>query len=118
MAQKDLPSHIQSFVAEFENGIPQGEYDDPRYSYRAALVPRTGNKRATADQIYQIVTPDSETSAEINRVLLKETERDKFRPTTIVSLMKAGGYDLFSLHWHAKLWNIQMGRVCSSGIRR
>jgi hypothetical protein len=104
LGQKDLPQNIRSFIAEFETGMTREEYDDPRFSYRVALVPRTGNKPATADQIYQIVTPGSEMSAQINRVLLKETERRKYRPGTIVSMMKAAGFDRFSFHWHKELW--------------
>ena len=71
--------------------VPQEDHDDPRYSYRVALVPRTGNKPSTADQDYQVVAAGSEMSVEINRVLLKETERTKYRPGTVVTVMKEVG---------------------------
>lgn len=47
-AHKDLPQHIASFIVQFEKALGPDEGDDPRFSYRLALVPRTGNKASTA----------------------------------------------------------------------
>ena len=104
LAHKDLPQHISSFIAEFEHGMSDEEYSDPRFSYRVALVPRAGQKATTADEVYQLVPAGSAAADEINRVLLKETERTKYLPSDIVAKMNAEGYDKFTMHWHNKLW--------------
>ncbi len=109
-ARKDLPQHIGAFIAQFENDMTPEEYDDPRFSYRVALVPRTGNKATTADQVYQLVPSGSEAATEINKVLLKETEKTKYRPGTIVTMMRAEGYDKFNMHRHNKLWQAKDAR--------
>ncbi len=88
LAESDLPEHIKSFVAQFENGLSQEEYDDPRFSYRVAFIRKTSNTKASADKVIQMVPADSDTAAEINQVFLRETEKKKYRPGTIVKQMQ------------------------------
>lgn len=102
--QKELPQHIAAFIVQFERTLSQEEYDDPRFSYRVALVPRTGNRATTADGVFEIVPPGSETAEAIGKVLLKETERTKYRPKSIVQLMRAEGFIKFNIHSHTELW--------------
>ncbi len=105
MAETDLPQHIKSFVVQFETNMSQEEYDDPRFSYRVALVNKLTNNKNTADKVVQIVPPGSDISNELNKVILKATERIKFRPGTIVKQMKAEGYSWFTMHTHTELWH-------------
>jgi hypothetical protein len=41
---------------------------------------------------------------EINKVFLKETEKKKYRPSTIVGQMKAEGFTRFGMQRHTELW--------------
>jgi hypothetical protein len=104
LAEGDLPEHIQSFVAQFENGLSQEEYDDPRFSYRVAFIRKTSNTKAGADKVIQMVPADSETAVTINQVFLRETEKRKYRPGTIVKQMKAEGFTRFGMTQHTDLW--------------
>jgi hypothetical protein len=104
LAEADLPQNIKSFVVQFENGLPQEDYDDPKFSYRIALVNKLNNNKNTADKVYQMVPPGSETSNAMNQLILKATERKKYRPSTIVSQMKAEGFTWFTMHSHTLLW--------------
>lgn len=104
LAESDLPEHIKSFVAQFENGLSQEEYNDPRFSYRVAFIRKTSNTKASADKVIQMVPADSETAAEINQVFLRETEKKKYRPGTIVKQMKAEGFTNFGMQRHVDLW--------------
>lgn len=104
LAEGDLPEHIQSFVAQFENGLSQEEYDDPRFSYRVAFIRKTSNTKAGADRVIQMVAADSETAVAINKVFLRETEKTKYRPGTIVKQMKAEGFTRFGMSRHTDLW--------------
>ena len=105
MAEADLPQNIKSFVVQFETGMSQDEYDDPRFSYRVAIVNKLSNNKNTADKVVQIVPPGSEMSNALNQVILKSTERTKFKPSTIVKQMKAEGYSWFTMHTHTELWH-------------
>jgi hypothetical protein len=104
MAQPDLPQHIRSFVVQFENEMTQAEFDDPRFSYRVAFVRKTSNSKTIADKVIQFVQPGTEAATEINKVFLKETEKTKYRPSTIVKQMKAEGYTKFGMQGHTDLW--------------
>jgi hypothetical protein len=110
LARKDLPQHIRSFAVQFENGMTLEEYDDGRFSYRVAFVKKITSSKSTADQVYEFVASGSDTADEMNKAFLKETERVKFKPGTIVSLMKAEGYKKFSVHWHTELWKKKQAR--------
>jgi hypothetical protein len=104
LAQPDLPRHIRSFVVQFESEMTQAEYDDPRFSYRVAFVRKTSNSKTTADKVVQFVQPGTEAATEINKVFLKETEKPKYRPSTIVRQMKAEGYSKFGITQHTAVW--------------
>jgi hypothetical protein len=104
LAQPDLPQNIRSFVVQFEREMSQEEYDDPRFSYRVAFVRKTTSSKTAADKVIQFVPTGTETASEINRVFLKETEKRKYRPGTIVKQMKAEGYAKFGMQRHIDLW--------------
>ena len=104
LAQGDLPQHIRSFVVQFENELSQEEYDDPRFSYRVAFIRKTSNTKTAADKVTQFVPADSDTAAAINKVFLRETEKTKYRPGTIVKQMKAEGFTYFGMQRHIDLW--------------
>lgn len=104
LAQPELPQHIRSFVVQFESEMSQEEYDDPRFSYRVAFIRKTTGSKTTADKVVQFVPAGSDAAAEINKVFLKETEKVKYRPGTIVRQMKAEGYTKFGMQQHTDLW--------------
>ena len=65
--------------------------------YRVAFIRKTSNTKSSADQVIQMVPADSETGAEINQVFLRETEKKKYRPGTIVRQMKTRGLSCLAL---------------------
>jgi Domain of unknown function (DUF3644) len=104
MVQQDLPQNIRAYIVQFENGMTQEEFDDPRFSYRVAFVRKTTNSKTAADKVVQFIPADSAAGAEANKVFLRETEKVKYRPGTIVNLMKAEGFTKFKLQDHTDLW--------------
>lgn len=110
LIQTDLPKNIRAFLVQFDNGLTQEEYDDPRFSYRIALVQKITNSKAAADQILQLVPPGSEVAGAMNKAFLKETEKIKYRPTTIADQMIAEGFVKFNVHKHMLLWKQRDGK--------
>jgi hypothetical protein len=110
LAEQDLPQHVRSFVVQFESEMTQEEYDDPRFSYRVAFVRKTTNSKTSADKVIQFIASGSEAAAEINKVFLKETEKTKYRPGTIVKQMKAEGFTKFGMQRHIDLWKEKDGK--------
>lgn len=99
-----LPRHIETMMDAFHERLSPEEQADPRFAFRVAFVPKTGNRASAADLAVEFVKADSEEAAEINRVLLKEVEKPKFRPGQIVETMKAEGYPRFTMTKHTDLW--------------
>jgi hypothetical protein len=104
LAQSDLPQNLHSYIVQFESDLSQEEFDDPRFSYRVAFVRKTTNSKTAADKVVQFIPPGSDTAVEVNKVFLKETEKTKYRPGTIVRQMKAEGFTRFNMQHHTDLW--------------
>jgi hypothetical protein len=102
--QLDLPPHIRAFVAQFESGLTAEQFNDPRFSYRVAFVRKTSNSKNVADKVVEFVAAGTGAAEEMNKVYLKETEKRKYRPGTVVKMMKAEGYTWFSQQKHTDLW--------------
>lgn len=101
---RDLPSHIQSYIAGFEGSLSDEEFNSPQFAYRVLFVQKTANRKGQADQVIEFVKADSELAKDINKVYIRETERKKYRPGQIVEAMKAEGYAWFNMSAHTDLW--------------
>lgn len=99
-----LPQHIETMMETFHERLSPEEQRDPQFAYRVAFVPKTVNRASTADLAIEFVKPGSEEAVEINRVLLKEIEKPKFRPSQVVEQMKSEGYPHFTMQKHTDLW--------------
>jgi hypothetical protein len=69
-----------------------------------AFIRKTTSSKTAADKVVQFVPAGTETATEINKVFLKETEKVKYRPGTIVKQMKAEGFAKFGMKQHTDLW--------------
>jgi len=110
---KGLPSVIQTVNALVETKMAEADYNDPRYSYRVYVAPRTVNNKNRADQavIYAQAGSDIE-------IAIREVERPKFTASQIVALMKKEGYSDFTLYGKGgfvELWKAWDARVPGKG---
>jgi hypothetical protein len=101
--QSDLPANVRSFITDFERGMSEEDYNDPRFSFRVAFIRKLANGKSSADRLVEFV-PAGTAADEMNRVYVKETEKTKYRPKQIVDMMKAEGYKGFTMHQHTELW--------------
>lgn len=90
---KGLPDAIQAANALVENGMDHSVYNDPRYSYRVFVVPRTVNNKSKADQA--VVYAELGSAVEM---AVREVERPKYTATQIVDLMKSEGFHEFTVY--------------------
>lgn len=104
LAGADLPSHIATAMENYHSKLSDEEQADPRFRYRVAFVPVVTGKASRADSVVQFVKPGSPESDAIQRILLKESERPKYRATDIVNKMREEGHRDFNMHWHTNLW--------------
>ena len=104
LRESDLPPHLVAAYNAYEDALPETVIRDPRYAYRVAYVEVSVNSKGKADQVIEFIRPDSTEGQEIARVLIKESERKKYKPKDIVALMAAEGHPEFSLYIHTLLW--------------
>src|SRR6185312_12755333 len=99
----DLPTNISAAMDSFHNALTDDEQKDPRFRYRVAFVPKVSGKASKSDVAVEFVRPGSEEAEAVERVLLKEVERQKYLPTEIVAKVRSAGYSAFNMHDHSLL---------------
>jgi len=104
--QQSLPANINAFVEGFENLLSEEEYNSQKFAYRVLFVAKTANHRNQADKVIEFIKHDSELGKSVNHsyALIKETERKKFLPKTIVEIMHEEGFIKFRIHDHTVMW--------------
>lgn len=100
----DLPAHLVAAHLAYENSLADEVIKDPKYAYRVAYVERSVNSKGRADQVVEFIRPESAEGQEIASVLVKESERRKYKPKDIVELMHAEGHRNFRIYDHQLLW--------------
>lgn len=99
----DLPPSFVAAQAAFERDLPDEVLRDERYAWRVMMVHRNSNTKGAADETVEFVRPGSDVEGEIHRVLVKETEKRKYRPTEIRDEAHRRGFTGFNLHHHTLL---------------
>jgi hypothetical protein len=100
----DLPPHLATMMDSFHQGLGAEEMADPRFAYRVAFIPKVGNRASSSDLAVEFVKPDSEEGREINRVLLKEVDKERYTTSQIIRLMQKEGFPRFNQQNHTNLW--------------
>jgi hypothetical protein len=100
----DLPANVRTMTEMFHATLTEEEQADPRFSYRVMFVPKLGKRASAADLAVEFVSPNSEEAREINRVLLKEVDKQRYAASQIVALMQAEGFQKFNQQRHQELW--------------
>lgn len=98
-----LPRHVETTMDNFEQKLTPEQQADPRFAFRMFMVHKSANRSPGSDLAVEIVPPGSDV-AEKFAMALKEVEKKKYLPQTIVDTMKDEGWDLFNMHHHTQLW--------------
>lgn len=116
--ESDLPANVRSYIASFDQGLTDAELNSDRFAYRILFVPKLVGKRGQADEVIEFIRADSEIAETINKEYLtfKEVERPKYRPGTIVKMMREEGFRDFTMGVHTDLWKREDARDSSRGF--
>jgi len=99
----DLPPSFLAAQAAFERELPEDVARDQRYAWRVMMVHRSTSSKGAADEMVEFIKPGSDVEGEIQRVLVKELEKRKYRPMEIVAAAREAGYPGFGPHQHTLL---------------
>lgn len=114
----NVPAHIEAFIDAFEHDLTEKKYADPAYRYRVAFVPIAGNRASSSDEVVKFVKADSDKGRKINRVLLKEVDKNRFTATQVWKMMQAEGYPKFKQNAHTLLWKELGAKNAAQGYGR
>ncbi|MCK8521916.1 DUF3644 domain-containing protein [Aquimarina sp. D1M17] len=103
---KDLPKNIATYIDAFDEELSEEEYNDIRFSYRVLYVPKAVNRKGQADKVVEFIPANSPEAEGLNKeyVLIKEKEKQKYLPSSILEIMRNEGYVGFGMHQHTLLW--------------
>ena len=113
-----LPSNVTDYITTFETALPASVLDSPGYAYRVFMTRRTANNPNRADRVIEFVDENSDIARQLNReqVVIKERERSKKLPKTIVDTMKRKGFPSFTVNEHTKLWQAVQAKNPGMGL--
>lgn len=105
----DLPANISAYINDFDETLSDDDYNNIRYSYRVLYVPKSVNKKGQADKVIEFLPADSPEAEKLNKeyVLIKEKEKKKHLPSSIVKTIKQKGFPKFSMSSHTNIWQEQ-----------
>lgn len=93
IGSKQLPDVIAAVNKLIEGKMADGDYNDPRYSYRVYVAPRTVNNRNKADQAVVFAPEGSEVE-----LAIREVERPKYTAGQIVEILRKEGQTSFTMY--------------------
>lgn len=101
-----LPSNVANYITRFETKLPANTLGSPGYAYRVFMARRVANRPNQADRVIEFVSEDSDIARQLNRgyVVIKDRERPKFLPQSIVDTMHEEGFISFTMYEHTRLW--------------
>ncbi|MDP3341200.1 DUF3644 domain-containing protein [Frigidibacter sp.] len=99
-----LPKHVEAVIDAFEHGLTEEQLKDPAYRMTYGFVPMTAKKAGAADVAVQIVSSGSAEAGEIEKIILKEVNKNRYPPAKVVQKVQEAGFPKFSLHHHTQLW--------------
>jgi hypothetical protein len=102
-----------SFIDAFEEKLPAGYLNNPQYRISYYLVPKISNHKTSADIAVEFVKADTTQAIQINKFLIKETEKEKYKPGSIVEMMKKEGHITFNMYHFVKLWKTKKAKDSS-----
>ncbi|SNX74380.1 uncharacterized protein DUF3644 [Cereibacter ovatus] len=99
-----LPKHIEAAINAFENGLTEDQMKDPAYRITYGFVPMVAKRAGAADTAVQIVSAGSDEAGEIERIILKEVNKERYPPGKVVNKVSAAGFPRFRIQDHTDLW--------------
>ena len=73
-------------------------------------------KPGVADMAVQIVSPGSAEAREIEKIIFKEVNKNRYPPGKIVEKVQVVGFPNFSMHDHIQLWKTRDAKKDGKGF--
>lgn len=111
-----LPKNLEAAIDAFEHGLDEEQMKDPAYRMSYGFVPMAAKKPGAADVAVQIVSPGSAEAGEIEKIIFKEVNKNRYLPSKVVEKVQAAGFPKFRLHEHTLLWKARDAKKEGKGF--
>ncbi len=114
----DIPDRVKTYIADFDGGVSDDDFQSPHYSYRVLFTRKLTGKKGQADRAIEFIAADSPLAEAIDKQywVQKEVERPKFKAGAVVRAMQGDGYKKFNMHHHTALWKALDGKNPGKGF--
>ena len=112
---QDLPPNLEIAINDFHNNLSDEEQANPKFRFRTAFVPLLASKASKSDLAVEFVKAGTTEAENIEKFLIKETERPKLLPNEIVSKAKVAGFSDFEIYDHTQLVYLLDARNLAKG---
>lgn len=110
-----LPPNIAAFYEDFEDKLPEEIFRDPAYNFRVAFIQLAANRSSSADKVVEFIKAGTKESEEIEYVLLKEVDKNRYTSSQVWKHMQENGYPSFNQTAHTRLWQQLDGKNPGNG---
>ena len=101
---KGVPQNVIDFINSFEKRMSEQDLNSSKFSYKVIYTPYLVNHIGQADKAYSFISEKSAEGKEIQNIIVKKVELDKFRAGDVVKHMNLKGFKDFNMHTHTELW--------------
>lgn len=103
-AVSDLPDYLKRITSDFAQTRGEAMFNDPHFRMKVYYQAKSANHPGTADEIVSFIKEDIADASKVSRVLIREVEKGKHKPSAIVEQLREAGYPLFGMTHHTNLW--------------
>ena len=107
LPQVAIPERLRTYIVNFDDSLSHEEYNSESYSFRLLFKRKLANNPGQADRVVEFIDPKSELAKSIDKEfwVKKETEKKKYRPSSVVEMVQLAGYKKFRLQLeHVQMW--------------
>lgn len=113
-----IPTHLRSFISDFDAALTHEQYNDSRFSFRLLFKKKLVNRPGQADRVVEFIDPNSELAKTIDKEfwVKKEVERTKYRPKRVVAEVRKAGFPKFRIQPdHVDMWKTEDAKNPAKG---
>lgn len=116
--EAEIPQNLKAYIADFDRGLSEDEYNSPHYSFRLLFSRKLVNRPGQADKVIEFIDPKSELAKTINKEywVKKEVEKKKFLPGKVVEACKKVGFKKFRIKEHTDFWKSEDAKNLAKGL--
>lgn len=116
--EQQIPQHIRTYIADFENRLSEDEIKNERFAYRLLFTRVTAKREGQADRVIEFLSPNDPLAKDIQKEywIKEDREKPKYSATQVINKIKELGFKSFGMHQHTLFWKQHNGKDPAKGF--